>query len=689
MYKKNIKIGLLMGILSSAENCFAVEDEESLFFAEMPTVLSATRMQQSQLETPVSVTVIDRRMIEASGFTEIPDLLRLVPGFQVARADARQYAATYHGKSSQYSARLQVLVDGRSLYHSMLSTVEWASTGVHIDDIERIEVIRGPNAPAYGANAFIAAVNIVTRSPLLDQGYEISSTVGSESLREFSAKTSGVYQGFNYRLRANYRSDDGFDEVNDERDLTSVFFRGGFSPTASDNVDLFLGVDYGDTGASATNQPLTLGSGRTIALDPARERETNNHYQHIRWQHIFSPESDLTIQFYHNYYKQEDATPLQASLSELFNVTPAQIQAALGQPDQTLVLAKLHGVSERYDLDIQHTIIAPDQYRIAWGGGLRRDSLDSYYHLGSDTPVKDYSARLFFNGEFDLSPSLTTNIGLMVENGDIVDTQYSPRLALNWNISDQQVIRIAATRAYRNPSLLEANWDYGLRFNDGSIADQLFLTETSLDAEKITSYELGFTGESVSKQWFWDVKLFREVLEGGINSADNEGYIDPLGVFLPVSRGARVEGNFQDSESVGIEGQLVYRPNPASFVALQYSYADVELFAQIDIDPFVQGYRKEPAPYHTASLLMATKLDGGYDLSAGFYHVGAMRWLGDGDAVDPYNRIDLRIAKTFSFGREKASIAWVIQNITDEYNEFTNDIEMPKQYTYLQFTWRR
>lgn len=121
---------------------------EELFFQEIPSVISATRLQQSKAQIPASVTVINRVMIEASGFVEIVDLLRLVPGFQVAHVDGRSHVATSHGQSSQYQARLLILVDGRSVYLPFFSNADWTTLGVQIDDIERIEVIRGPNAPA-------------------------------------------------------------------------------------------------------------------------------------------------------------------------------------------------------------------------------------------------------------------------------------------------------------------------------------------------------------------------------------------------------------------------------------------------------------------------------------------------------------------------------------------------------------
>ncbi len=122
---------------------------EADFLAELPVVLSASRLTQPLSEAPGAVTVIDRELIAASGAREIADLFRLVPGFQVSYAGGANPVVTYHGLSGQFSRRMQVLVDGRSLYSpSFVGGVDWNHIGIAIEDIERIEVVRGTNTAA-------------------------------------------------------------------------------------------------------------------------------------------------------------------------------------------------------------------------------------------------------------------------------------------------------------------------------------------------------------------------------------------------------------------------------------------------------------------------------------------------------------------------------------------------------------
>lgn len=131
----------------------------------MPTVLSASRLVQPINEVPVAITVIDRELIEASSAVNVAELLRLVPGFQVTYTEGIDAITTYQGFADQLSRRMQVLVDGRPVYNPGISGVIWSALPLTLDEIERIEVVRGANAAAYGSNAFLGTINIITRSP--------------------------------------------------------------------------------------------------------------------------------------------------------------------------------------------------------------------------------------------------------------------------------------------------------------------------------------------------------------------------------------------------------------------------------------------------------------------------------------------------------------------------------------------
>lgn len=163
------RLFVLAGVQACADQALAAVSETD-FLGELPVVLSASRMSQPVNDAPAAVTIIDRDMIQASGFRDIPDLLRLVPGFSVAYTRDNTWAVGYHGLADAYSRRFQVLVDGRSIYSPHFGAVHGGDLPVAIEDIERIEVVRGPNAAVYGSNAFLAVINVVTQSAAQAQG---------------------------------------------------------------------------------------------------------------------------------------------------------------------------------------------------------------------------------------------------------------------------------------------------------------------------------------------------------------------------------------------------------------------------------------------------------------------------------------------------------------------------------------
>ena len=178
--KNNVKaIVALISLYSmtslSAENLIL---DENAFLIDIPTVTSATRLTQHLSDAPVSMTVIDRATIQASGAQNLPDIFRLVPGFQVAHVNTNKYAVTYHGHSDDFPRRLEVMVDGRSVYMPLISSPDWTSLGLHIDDIEKIEIVRGSNTAKHGSNAFLGAINIITRHPSTEGTLSASESLG-------------------------------------------------------------------------------------------------------------------------------------------------------------------------------------------------------------------------------------------------------------------------------------------------------------------------------------------------------------------------------------------------------------------------------------------------------------------------------------------------------------------------------
>ncbi len=211
-FSRSACLSALLGALAS---CPAVA-EDDVFFSSLPVVASVSRLPQQLSETPASVTVIDQEMIRASGMRTVEDLLRLVPGFQVTSHNQDPANVVYHGLNTglsgdEYGSRVQVLVDGRSQYSPLFkSGVNWNLLPVALENIERIEVIRGSNTVSYGSNAFMGVVNIITIDPVLTKGWQVSVNHGGNGIRDEMVRWGESFGEANVRMTYRSLQDDGF-----------------------------------------------------------------------------------------------------------------------------------------------------------------------------------------------------------------------------------------------------------------------------------------------------------------------------------------------------------------------------------------------------------------------------------------------------------------------------------------------
>lgn len=632
---------------------------ETDYFTDIPIVSSASRLDQPISRTPVSVTVIDKEQIRASGFFEIADLMRLVPGFQVAYTDARIFAVTYHGQSDAFPGRVQVMVDGRSVNLPIFSSVDWSFLGIQITDIERIEVIRGPNAPAYGANAFTGTINIVTRSPLSRKDSYFSILRGDPGVTRTTASFSAGAQNFDYWVTAAHRKEDGHDNIDDHLDVAGINFRSIYTPTLIDEVDVHLGYQVGTTGAK----------GEDPAYDPVRDRNVTESSQTVRWRRVLSPKSDISTVLSHSDMDIDDLIQSPETAASIFGVTPAVFQSITGAPDQHITWGNSAARMKSYDLELQHKVVFDDINQFAWGAGYRFEQMISPLYFSTSDAIEGKTYRLFFNGQYGLTPKWSVNTGVMVEKKSMNVSDYSPRLAFNYLIAPGQSWRISATKANNMPALADINWDYKVTLDNGTVLDRIKISKFPLESEESLSYEMGYVGEFKDHDLFTEVKLFKETIDGGIDSAKDFTVSDLAG------DGSFVVVNDTDIEIEGIETQISYRPSKRDFVTVQYSYANAYSRDIRRLDPLT-SYREHPfgTPKHTASLLASKGFPNAIDFSFGIYFVDKMEWLGDGDIVPSYTRLDMRVSKTLKLGEYDLELSAIGQNIGPDYYEFEDNI---------------
>lgn len=222
---------------------WSAELSERDYFSELPTVLTVSRLAQSLNETPGAVTVLDRETIRRSGARELADVLRLVPGYLVGGFNGANPGVAYHAPIDELGARNLVLVDGRSVYSSYYQgDTHKGMMGVLLEDIERIEVLRGSNSAAYGANAMFGVINVITRSAVDTRGTELSLTGGAGGIQDNYARFGWGADNASFKLSAGRRADSGYRNAHDDKIVSQLHFRGDLRPSPDQEVLLSAGV---------------------------------------------------------------------------------------------------------------------------------------------------------------------------------------------------------------------------------------------------------------------------------------------------------------------------------------------------------------------------------------------------------------------------------------------------------------
>ncbi|HKK15055.1 MAG TPA: TonB-dependent receptor [Gammaproteobacteria bacterium] len=675
---------LLLGALPAAGLCadlpYTVASanlpSEAYFLQAMPVVLSATHLAQRKDQAPAAVTVIGHRMIEASGATDIPDLFRLVPGFQVAYASGNQMVVTYHGMSDEYAKRMQVLVDGRSVYDPINGGVDWANLPLAIEDIDHIEVVRGPNGAAYGANAFLGTINIVTRHPAQDQGTFFRAAGGSRDFRKGVVRHGGRLGALTYRATLGYREDDGFEGRHDYRRISLATFRGDYRATARDHLEVMTGYAGGPHGA---------GVSPTSDLEPLHRSDVHEHFEQVRWRHTSPGSGEYSLQFYHNYRRVSEFARQPILASRELGITPAQFQALTGEPDQHLPL-NYSTLEHRYQLDFQHHLPLNSRTRLVWGASARLDQGGGPQWFSRPDLIETRLYRLFGNVEWHLRPSLEANLGAMVEKSSLTGTHLAPRAALNYRFRPHQTLRLSVAQAFRMPTLYEDFAHTGIVTQQGTPLYIRFIGPGNLRPERIVSYELGYLGRWERYGVSLDAKAYHDEISDWIAKVDYKQYPQPYGGTLS----GLVYNNSRGVIVNGAELSLRYRPQRQTTVLFNYAYAHASGVVLNSIDPPKPPEfrtRAHTVPTHTESLLVIQQLPRRVQLSAVYYRVSPMRWLGNGDILHGQDRLDLRIAKGFRVGNVQSKVSVVLQNALDNYTEFRHEnIFKHRLYAQLDVT---
>ena len=607
-------------------------------------ITSVAKKKQKLSEAAAAVYVITQEDIHRSGFTSIPEALRMVPGLQVARIDANKWAVSSRGFNGRFANKLLVLIDGRSVYTPLFSGVFWEYKDTMIEDIDRIEVIRGPGATLWGANAVNGVINIITKSADKSQGVLVTAGAGSEEQGFAGVRYGGkISDNASYRVYGKYFDRDNSvtpagEEGADDWDMLRGGFRMDWSVSNTNSLTLQGDIYDGELGQLITIPDLNAPQlNRQLVEKP----QVSGGNVLIRWQHSFSDRSDFVLQSYYDRGKRAEAT--------------------------------IENDRQTFDLDLQHRFGLGSRQEIIWGAGFRfiSDEAKSGEIAVFDSPQRDdrlFSA--FVQEEIAvIKNKLLLTIGSKFEHNDFTDFEFQPNARLLWQAQERQTVWLAASRAVRIPSRADA--EVRLKFRTLPPATSPFapfpalLTVVGSDefgAENLLAYEMGYRVRPVDRLSL-DAALFYNVYTDiRISSVDMSAISPPI---IPLKGTNEMEG-----ETFGFELAADWRMSDKWRLHAVYSHLQMELrtdVAPLPNFPELPERTEGQNPRHQFMIRSQHDLPANMEFNIGIRYVDRLRSLD----VDSYIDLDLRLGWS---PIQNVNIAITGQNLLDtRHLEFMPD----------------
>jgi iron complex outermembrane receptor protein len=521
-------------------------------------VTSVSKRSQKLADAAAAIFVITQEDIRRSGANSIPEALRMVPGVQVARIDENKWAISARGFNGRFANKLLVLIDGRSVYTPLFSGVYWNIQDVMLEDVDRIEVIRGPGATLWGANAVNGVINIITKASKSTQSALASAGGGTETRGSGSVRYGGrLNQGTYYRAYAKYfnvgpsidpstgrRADDNWDAL-----------RGGFrTDWASAGADSL--TVQGDIHRSGYGETLTVPSlNAPYSSTFANQGSISGGNLLGRWNHAFA-NSSTSLQMYYDH----------TSITENSLFTDHQ---------------------DIFDIDFQHTFHASGSQDLVWGLGYRSshdgNNSSSVVSLQpNQLTLNQFSA--FAQDEISLfDKRLRITLGSKFEHNGFTGFEVQPNARLLWTITRNQSLWTAVSRAARTPALTEE----GLRLNSAVVPPGTPLNPTPLPtvisvfgsrqfkSEDLLAYEAGYRVQ-VTSNFSTDIAVFYNHYTHLRTAEPGAPFLEvsptPVHIVAPFFAGNKMSGG-----TYGTELFADWRVLPKWRLLSSYSYLQMDI----------------------------------------------------------------------------------------------------------------
>lgn len=618
-------------------------------------VTSASKKPQSLAQTAAAVHVISAEDIRRSGAANIPEALRLAPGVQVFAIAHNRWAVSIRGFADRYSNKLLVLVDGRSVYTPLFSGVFWEALNVPLESIARIEVIRGPGAAIWGANAVNGVVNIITKSPKEVQGGQLSLVAGDE------------YKGDGY---ARYAWRPG-------ADTAMLVHVNGFEHDASRQVGGGEGVDdwrggglgfklehdtgdgvlhlQGATSHTEAGIEFTLISAPPAVQAVRTTQEINESHLLARWEQRLDEARSHTLQGYLTHFDYQ--------------------HLITGDSRTTL------------DLEYEQRLRLGERHDLVWGVGYRysRDRVDDTAVLVFDKNTRGTSLySLFAQDEIVLRPErLHLSLGARLEHNDYTGFSLQPNLRLLWTPNQANAAWLSLAHAVRTPSRIERGGSaYVAADPTGQpLPSVVQLISRDFDDEQVRALDLGWR-HRLSPLTSLDLAAFYYRYDDLRGAALTPPQVVPAG-YVSVVSGLN---NANSADVYGVEASLAWLPRQDWKMQVSYSWLQYRVHTAAIPTQTPSDYRGLAAKHHL-SLRSSLQLSERLSWDAWLRHVSAIERY----QIPAYTSLDMRLAWQ---PRKDLEIALVGQNLTDDaHPEYSTQffVATPSEIergVYLKVDWR-
>jgi iron complex outermembrane receptor protein len=613
-------------------------------------VTSVSKRPEQLSDAAAAIHVITQEDIRRSGATSIPEALRLSPGMEVARQDAHTWAISSRGFNDEFANQLLVLMDGRSVYTPLFAGVYWDVQDTILEDIDRIEVIRGPGATLWGANAVNGVINVTTKSAQDTQGLLLTGGGGNEEQGFFAARYGAKVGENGYaRVYGKFSNHDesellNGDPANDSWYMSQGGFRYDLIPS-SQNLFTLQGDIYG---GQLHQQVVGVQFDAAGVPQPAIIRDNvdvSGANLLGRWTHTFSEDSELALKLYYDRTERDRV---------VFNET-----------------------RDTFDIDLQHRIKLGERNDLVWGLGynLTSDHLDN-----SETVIFNpdhratslYSA--FVQDEIALVPDrLRLTLGSKVEHNDYTGWEIQPSGRLSLSITPKQTVWFAASRAVSTPSRAEND----IRINQvipgaGAIPNTLVSSfgSTDMESKELIGFELGYRIQPHDRITF-DLATF-------YNLYDKQRSIEPSGapqvlppgyVMVPVTIDNMING-----ETYGFELASTWQATDWWRLKLNYTFWRLSLHREPGSGDTLLEFAERDSPRHQVGIRSLMDLTHSIEFDTGIRYVDAlptrMRFA-DGSVTDGVPSYIVGDARIGWRPNKNWEVSLVGQNISDaSHQEF-------------------